>query len=64
MTSDMNMETTRQQLPAEALQAWYQLMQLNLTSHQPKVNEWLHSEDADPVLKQLLVNVPCVPLVH
>jgi hypothetical protein len=58
------METTNSQLPAEAIQAWYQLMQLNLTSHRPKVNEWLHSEDADPVLKQLLVYVPCAPSIH
>jgi len=58
------MEPTSHQLPAEAVNAWYQLMQLNLTSHQPKVVEWLHSEDADPVLKQLLVHVPCAGAVH
>lgn len=40
------------------------MMQLNLTSHQPKVTEWLHSDDADPVLKQLLVNVPCAGPMH
>ena len=60
----MSMETTSNEPPAEVLQAWIQLMQLNLTSHQPKVEAWLHSEDADPVLKQLLVNVPCAGLMH
>jgi len=60
----MSMEPTSNQLPVEVVNAWYQLMQLNLTSHQPKVTEWLHSEDADPVLKQLLVNVPCAGLTN
>jgi hypothetical protein len=64
MSIDMNMETNPNEPPAEVLQAWLQLMQLNLTSHQPKVEAWLHSEDADPVLKQLLVNVPCAGLTH
>jgi hypothetical protein len=58
------MEPTSNQLPPEAVNAWYQLMQLNLTSHQPQFMEWLHSENADPVLKQLLVNVPCAGAVH
>jgi len=61
---DMSMEQTSNQPPTEVINAWYQLMQLNLTSHQPKVMEWLHSEEADPVLKQLLVNVPCAGLIH
>jgi hypothetical protein len=52
------------QVTDEVLEAWYELMQLNLTSHQPKVTAWLHSEDADPVLKQLLVKVPCEGLMH
>lgn len=60
----MDMETNPNEPPAEVLQAWMQLMQLNLTSHQPKVEAWLHSEDADPVLKQLRVNVPCAGLMH
>jgi hypothetical protein len=55
---------TSNQPPAEVIQAFYQPMELNLTSHQPKVEAWLHSEDANPVLKQLLINVPCARLMH
>ncbi len=50
--------------PAEVIQAWQQLLQLNLESHKPQVTDWLHSEDAEPVLRQLLVYVPCAGLVH
>jgi len=58
------MEPTINQPSAEVINAWYQLLRLNLTSHQPRVTEWLHSEEADPVLKQLLANVPCAGLMH
>jgi len=60
----MNIEIADNDPPEDELEAWYQLMHLNLTSHQPKVEAWLHSEEADPVLRQLLVNVPCAGLTH
>ena len=41
-----------------------ELIQLNMESWKPEVNEWLHSEDAEPVLKELLVIVPCSGTVH
>ena len=47
-----------------ALLAYQQLMQLNLESWRPEVAEWLHSEDAEPVLKDLLVAVPCPRTIH
>jgi hypothetical protein len=47
-----------------ALLAYQQLMQLNLESWRPEVAEWLHSEDAEPVLKDLLVAVPCARTMH
>ena len=50
--------------PAAALLAYQQLMQLNLESWRPEVAEWLHSEEAEPVLKDLLVAVPCASTIH
>ena len=47
-----------------ALQAYKQLMQLNWDAWKPEVAEWLHSEDAEPVLKDLLIAVPCSATVH
>jgi len=47
-----------------AMLAYQQLMQLNLESWRPEVAEWLHSEDAEPVLKDLLVAVPCSRTIH
>jgi len=64
MSSEMSMEFTSHELPEEALQAWVELLQLNLTLHQPKVEAWLHSEEADPILKELLINVPCPAVIN
>lgn len=47
-----------------ALQAYRQLVQLNLDSWKPEVAEWLHSAEAEPVLKDLLIAVPCPPTFH
>ena len=47
-----------------ALLAYQQLMQLNLESWRPEVAEWLHSEAAEPVLKDLLLAVPCARTIH
>ena len=30
----------------------------------PEVDEWLHSEEASPVLAQILLNVPCSETLH
>jgi hypothetical protein len=56
------MDTT--DLPEAAIHAYLRLMELNMGSWKPKVAEWLHSEDAEPQLKQLLVMVPCSPTLH
>ncbi len=58
------METTTIQTPTAVILAYQRLLQLNLESHKPEVADWLHSEDAEPVLKEMLVNVPCVGRVH
>ena len=47
-----------------AVLAYQRLLQLNWESWKPEVAEWLHSEDAEPVLKELLVAVPCSATVH
>lgn len=47
-----------------AMLAFQQLMQLNWDSWKPEVAEWLHSEDAEPVLKELLLAVPCPATRH
>ena len=58
------METTTAQTPLAAILAYQQLMQLNLELYKTEVADWLHSEDAGPALKELLVNVPCAGHVH
>lgn len=50
--------------PQAALMAWQQLMLLNLESWKPEVAEWLHSEAAEPVLRDLLSAVPCPAVIH
>jgi len=56
------METVN--LPDGAIHAYLKLIELNMTSWQPQVAEWLHSEDAEPSLKELLAIVPCSPTIH
>jgi hypothetical protein len=51
-------------IPAASIEAWRQLMALNFRSDTPEAMEWLHSEAAEPVLQQLLVNVPCSLTLH
>ncbi len=51
-------------LPLASIQAYLRLMELNLGSWRPHVAEWLHSEEAEEPLKQLLVMVPCSPTIH
>ena len=46
------------------LRAYQQLIQLNLESWKPGVAEWLHSEAAEPVLREMLALVPCPTTLH
>jgi hypothetical protein len=50
--------------PEAAIHAYRQLLQLNFESWKPEVYDWLHSEDAEPVLKELLAVVPCSVTIH
>ena len=49
---------------AAALKAYEELVRLNLDAWKPEVAEWLHSEEAEPALKELLEAVPCSPVMH
>ena len=51
-------------LPPASLYAYQQLLELNMQTWRPEVTEWLHSDEAEPVLAQLLINVPCSPTLH
>ncbi len=50
--------------PEAVIQAYQRLIQLNMESWKPEVADWLHSEDAEPVLKELLAIVPCSVTLH
>jgi hypothetical protein len=52
------------ELPEAVIQAYLRLVELNLGSWKPQVAAWLHSEEAEPSLKELLIMVPCSPTVH
>jgi hypothetical protein len=47
-----------------AINAYLNLIALNMRVWKPEVALWLHSDDAGPTLRDLLVNVPCSPTVH
>jgi hypothetical protein len=50
--------------PESIILAYQRLIQLNMESWKPEVADWLHSEDAEPVLKELLAVIPCVGSIH
>ena len=50
--------------PDTAILAYQRLIELNFGLTKPGVADWLHSEDAAPVLKELLVFVPCSNTIH
>jgi hypothetical protein len=51
-------------IPAASVDAYRQLLALNLQMYKPEVADWLHSDEAEPVLMQILLNVPCSETVH
>ncbi len=58
------MEMVTGYAPEAVIQAYRRLVQLNMESWKPEVNNWLHSEEAEPVLEELLAMVPCSGTVH
>lgn len=47
-----------------ATHAYFELVALNMRLWRPEVADWLHSDDAQAPLMQLLSIVPCSPTVH
>lgn len=54
----------QQYLDDAAIQAYLQLVALNMRSWKPDVAAWLHSDAGTIALGQLLIAVPCSPTVH
>lgn len=54
----------QQNLNVAAIQAYLELVSLNMKSWRPEVAQWLHSEDAKGKLEQLLAVVPCSETIH
>lgn len=52
------------EIPAVSVQAYIKLIELNLAAWKPDVENWLHSEEASPALRELLALVPCSPTLH
>jgi hypothetical protein len=52
------------ELPEAAIHAYLRLIELNFGSWKPQVAEWLHSEEAEAPLRELLAMVPCSPTLH
>jgi hypothetical protein len=51
-------------IPAVSVEAYRQLLQLNIKSYKPEVADWLHSEEAETVLIRMLAAVPCSSTLH
>jgi hypothetical protein len=51
-------------IPAASVEAYRQLLRLNIQSYKPEVTEWLHSEEAETVLTRMLAAVPCSSTLH
>lgn len=51
-------------MDSAAIQAYLELLALNMRSWKPEVSAWLHSEASAPALGELLAVVPCSPTIH
>jgi hypothetical protein len=51
-------------LTVAAMHACRQLIAINQKSGEPELQEWLESEMAEPLLMELLANVPCSQTIH
>jgi hypothetical protein len=58
------MESHNDEVPKLVIQAYQRLVRLNLELHKPAVEKWLHSEDSNPELKEMLLNLPCLGQIH
>jgi hypothetical protein len=51
-------------VPSAVINAHLRLMALNFQSWKPDVEKWLHSEEAEESLQELLAHVPCSSTLH
>lgn len=58
------MESNNDEIPKAVMQAYQKLVRLNLELHKPEVEQWLHSDDSQPELKEMLENLPCLGEIH
>jgi hypothetical protein len=61
---ELSMDTKTIELPEASIEAYLRLMELNLGAWRPHVAAWLHSQEAEAPLKELLTMVPCSPTLH
>jgi hypothetical protein len=54
----------QEQLNQVAVNAYLELIALNMQLWRPEVADWLHSEAAEQPLLQLLALVPCPSTIH
>lgn len=52
------------EVPEAVLRANEELFRLNLELHDPEVAAWLHSAEAEPTLRELLLNAPGFGSIH
>jgi hypothetical protein len=57
-------ETYNDDIPPAVIQAYQKLLKINFELHKPEVRAWLHSEDSQPELKEMLENLPCLSEIH
>jgi hypothetical protein len=58
------MDANTIEITQASIDAYLRLIALNLGAWQPKVSAWLHSQEAEAELKELLEMVPCSPTLH
>jgi hypothetical protein len=58
------MEIHSEDVPQAVIQAYEKLVKLNLELHKPEVEKWLHSDDSQPELKEMLLNLPCLGQIY
>ncbi len=51
-------------VPGAIINAHLRLIALNFQSWKPDVEKWLHSEEAEASLQELLAHVPCSLTLH
>ena len=52
------------QVPPASVFAYRPLLELNTQVRTPEMTEWLHSQEAEPLLAQILIDVPCSVTLH